>query len=254
MVLAEVRRRPCGPVAVRRVGVLVLALAACEAEDPNDYPINPGGGGGGGGGIGRDAGVDATGDGGTLLVGRVCLVSDLRALANCANVGAAGLLVTVGNRTAITSETGAFALVPPTGSGLYWRVTGAAIVPSVMELGATPVIPAIGSDAYLDLQTTNGVILSPGQGSVVLRVTRGGAPLAGAIVVASPVPQYPTFYDGANAMVWDEDATGGAGVAWLPGASTGTAAITITPPSGAAVADVLPVEDQAITYATVDVP
>ncbi|MBA3817876.1 MAG: hypothetical protein H0X17_03220 [Deltaproteobacteria bacterium] len=242
-------RRACAVVLVA-----LVAGAACEAEDSNDYPINPGGGGGGGGGIGRDASVDATGDGGTLLVGRVCLVSDLRALASCADVGAGGLLVTVGDRTASTSETGAFAVLPPTGTGLVWRVTGADIVPSIMELGATPVIPAIRSDAYLDLQSSNGVILQQGQGSIVLRVTRGGAPLPGAIVVASPTPQYATFYDGENATVWDEDATGVAGLAWLPGVSTGTAAITITPPSGAAVAEVLPVEDQAITYATVDAP
>jgi hypothetical protein len=239
-----------------RVGIaFALVLIACQQTTGDDYPIGPGGGPGGITPGQIDAADDGagTGDGG-VVNGRVCLVTDLRNLTSCANSGAGGLTVQLGSQTTSTADDGKFAIVAPAATMLVWSVSGGTIVPSLMGFGANATIPAVDATRYGDLLIANGVLLSPGQGSIVVRALQAGAPAVGALVTASPVPQYATYYDGIDMNAWDQDATGAFGVAWLTGVAVGTPTVRISPAVGSAAMIPLGVADQAITYATVELP
>jgi hypothetical protein len=224
-----------------------VLVAACSST--NNYPVLGGGGGGGNSG-GGDAGgqIDAPtdgasdavpGDGGTI-VGRVCLLSDLRDLTTCASTGAAGLTVTLGSGSATTgsattTDDGSFMLMKPAATaGLLWQVTGATIVTSSMAFGAQTRIPAVTSSDYAALQGGNGVVAAIGQGAVMARITQAGSPLAGATASASPASQqYQVYYAGSNATQWGKSATDTTGTAWLPGfASTQPAVVTVAASGG----------------------
>jgi hypothetical protein len=211
---------------------VVIVLAGCQPGLDHDVPYNAGGGGGrGAGGAKLDAAVDSAGDGGTAA--RVCLAGDARQLASCASSGAGGLTVTLGARTATTAADGSFVIVPPTGVA-SWQVSGAAIVTSQMPFVASTSIPALSTTTFADLAAGNGVLLAPGEGSIFVRVTHGGAPLAGATVTATPPARFAAFYDGTSATQWNQNSTGAFGVAWLTGVAMGTVSITVTPTGGGA--------------------
>jgi hypothetical protein len=240
---------------MRAVRALAMSagLMACEAA-VDDFPINPGGGGGASGSGAGDAAVDGD-DGGTQLAGRVCLVSDLRApTSGCATTGAQDLTVTLGTRTAMTAFDGSFTIDVPSGSNLVWRASGPAIVTSVMPFSPELVIPAVSIDRYDELLLANGILLIPGQGSLIASVIRGQASLADATALVEPAPQFATLYDGASATVWDLDATGARGTAWVTGIAEGAAVLRVTPARGTAQDAVVPVEDRAITFVTVEIP
>lgn len=240
-----------------RRAFLLAILAACNAGDGGDgFPVSPGGPGPGGTGMMLDAAaIDAPNlDALPMIAGRVCLVSDLRALTACAATGAGGITVTLGTRTAITADSGAFTIMTPAGSNLVWRATGLGVVPSVMPFGPSNSIPSIGDETYLDLQNANSIVLVAGQGSIVSRVVRNATPQSGVAASVSPLAQFPTKYDGATATAWTELATGTAGTAWIAGAALGTNVVTATPVSGTAAAENVLVEDQAITYVTIELP
>lgn len=242
----------------RRLTLIVLGIgvgAACTSK-PGDYPY--GGGGGGGGGIGsgqHDAAVhDGLAGDAAATIERVCVAADPRQLASCATTGAGGLTVTLGARQATTASDGTFALDPPSGV-VTWHVTGAAIVPSVMPFVASRIIPALATTTFADLAASNGVLLSAGQGSVFVQVIHAGAPLAGAVATATPVPQYAPYYDGSTATAWNQNATGAHGVIWLAGVPVGTTNVAVTPAGGTAHAiPGIPVEDGAITYVALEIP
>lgn len=241
---------------------LIVLACGCQQSGGDDYPPLGGGGGGGGIGGGADAAVDGNDGGGEpVILGRVCLVEDLRAVAvaesapamACDDVSAGGLLVTVGTRAAITELDGRFAIGVPSGTNLTWRVTGPNIVSSVMGFGAIAVIPAIEEARYIELLSANLATLAQDQGSIVVRLVRSGQAVAGAVAsLESPPPSNPTFYDDESDTLWDLDSTGALGLAWLPGVDIGLAQVAITA-TGSAVATV-PAEDQAITYATIELP
>jgi len=242
---------------MRRAWLAVLLAVGCGTSGGGDdeFPIDPGGGGGGG--THRDAAavVDAPLDDGALaIVGRVCLTSDLRALASCASTGAENLTVTLGGETTTTQADGTFTIARPVAADV-WRVSGGGVVPSVMPatLGS-PVIPVIASADYADLIAANFVTLVAGQGAVVARVVRAGTPVSDATATSSPLAVNPTFYDGASAATWETTATGANGVAWLPGIAAGATTISVTPQGGTATSVTAAVEDLAITYLTVAVP
>jgi hypothetical protein len=247
----------------RVLAVAVLLAGACgggggDADD--EYPLLPGGGGtganGGGNGPPSDASSDATDavDATAMIAARVCLVVDLRSLAPCASTGADGLMVTLGDESAVTAADGSFTIVAPAGANLSWTVTGASVVTSRAELSASREIPAILTDDYATLLLANGVVLSAGQGSLVTHVIDAAAPVVGATATASPVAQFATLYDGGSATIWDQDATGSFGAIWNTGLAVGSTTLTITPSGGTPVATDHTIADGAITFTTVDVP
>jgi hypothetical protein len=236
-----------------RLVPLLVVLAACQAAG-EDRPVLPGGdddesvtpGG-------RDAGIgDASQGDGSAILGRVCLLSDLRDLAGCAVTGASGLTVTLGNQTAITAADGTFIMPAPSGSTLVWRVTGTGVVPSRMAFSAVPVIPVMPDSLYNDLTLANGVIINAGQGAVVVRlVTPQGADVPGAtgnIVTAT----YPAFYDGNSASLWNQSSTGTQGVIWIPGVPAGSANLGLAV-GGATTTLPTTVDDGGITFLIVPV-
>jgi hypothetical protein len=139
--------------------------------------------------------------------------------------GCGDLTVTLGTRLATTNADGTFTIETPSGSNLVWHASGAGIVTSAMPFAAELVIPAISIDDYSDLLISNGVLLAPGQGSIVARVVRGTAAVADAIASVNPAPQFPPFYDGSSATVWDRDSTGELGTIWITGAALGATSV-----------------------------
>lgn len=236
--------------------LLVLALVGCQGGSEM-YPVDPGGPNPGGVGMMVDAAsIDAPDpDAGNFLMGRVCLVTDVRGL-DCAGSGAGGITVTLGTNSALTTATGAFSIVTPTGSNLVWRATGTDMVKSVMAFGPSKTIPIISTQTYLDLQNSSSVTINPGMGSIFARVVKGAAatPQAGATATVDPVAAFAIKYDGNAPLNWTELSTGAAGTVWIPGAGPGANTVTITPASGATAMEMLTVEDQAITYATIALP
>jgi len=255
------------------VGVCV-GLAACQNNGGgDDYPIGGGGNNGAssGGGHGSDGGIDAaTGDAGTPIAGRVCLLSDLRqigATASCSTTKAGGLIVTLGNRTATTAVDGKFTINAPAGSSLTWRVTGdgkaagtVQLQPSVMPLGLDPTIPAIAAGDYTNLLSQNEMVTADQQGAVIVRVLKNGAPAVGATATSSPQAQRLALYDSSSAVTWSDAVTGTStkGIVWFANLP-----LNATPPTTAAISvketssstPVLTsglVENQSITFLTVE--
>jgi hypothetical protein len=238
---------------MRRLAGLLLLFAPGCSDLPEDYPVAPGGWAPGGNN-GRDSGVDDSGDGGAMIAGRVCVVGDLRDLETCAVADAGGLTVSLGTRTATTAEDGAFTILAPAGSNLVWRVTGPTLITTVMPFGAVTKIPAVTDATFGAVLAGSGVVLSVGQGSLVARVVQAGQPVTGAIAVAAPDPQYDPYYDGDSATAWDQDSTGPAGLVWLTGVPVGMSMVTAMRAGGGNVAATHLVEDQAITFATLEIP
>lgn len=242
-----------GPV--MRLAALLALVAGCSGGT-DDYRVVPGGPS-----HPSTPMVDAppadtgTGDG-AALAGRVCVITDLRKPSTgCLSTGAAGITVTLGTATTLTAADGSFAIAPPQGTGLVWHVGAEDLIPSVIPLTTSTTLPIVTTQTYLDLQNGNTVIVNSGEGSVVLYLVNAGAPLAGGTVTSNPVASYPAMGDQANPTNWVAGETGPLGASWTPGIIAGTTRMTVTPPAGLAVVTIdVPVEDGAITFATVAIP
>jgi hypothetical protein len=241
--------------ATMRIAALLVSLVGCHTSGGDDYhvisggddhPINPM--------------VDAKpADGvvvdGSMLVGRVCVVTDVRTpTVGCATTGAANITVTLGTETTMTADDGSFMLMPPSGAGLVWHTSGTNLVSSVIPLTTSNFLPMVSVQTYLDLENGNSVIVNSGQGSVFLYVRQTALPLADATTEVSPPGSFLTLGDRANATNWVQGATGALGVSWTPGIDVGPATLTVTPPVGTAAMIDVPVEDGAITFATLVIP
>jgi hypothetical protein len=240
---------------IAALGLLVgLGLVGCEGG--RDYPITTGG---------DDHPINPMADGrpadgivgdGAMSVGRVCVISDLRTpAAGCRITGAANITVKLGTATTLTADDGSFMIVAPSGSGLAWRTSGTNLVPSVIPLTTSNVLPMISDIDYLALQNSNSVIINSGQGSAVLYVSRADMPVPGATTAVSPqLPPFGSLGDRANATNWVLGETGPKGVSWTPGLTAGPTTLTVTPPVGDAAMITVPIEDGAITFATLVIP
>lgn len=240
-----------------RIAMLLVLLVGCKA-DGGDYPITTGG---------DDHPINpmvdgrpadgVIGDGGTMITGRVCVITDLRSPATgCKASGAANITVQLGTETAMTADDGSFMLVPPIATGLVWRTRGTDLVDSVVPLTTSFILPMVSVQTYLDLQNSNSVIVNSGQGSVFVYVRKTGVALAGATTVTAPLPTFASLGDRTTATNWVQGETGPLGVSWTAGITAGTASLVITPPGQEVTAGqvIVPVEDGAITYATLAFP
>jgi hypothetical protein len=231
------------------VASLVL-LMGC-GRDVEMYPVNPGGGGGTGGTGMPDAPI--TIDGSTTITGRVCLLSDARSPTACASSGADALTVTLGSSTATPSADGTFSIARPSGSGLVWRVSGTGIVGAAMEQASGMTIPAISTALYADMTTTNMAINNNGTGAIIAQLTHGGAAVANATALPSPLPDGNVYYDGISATEWSLDVTGSYGVVWVPGMTPGTAQLTINGSVQGTVTGI-PVFADTVTFVPAEIP
>lgn len=233
----------------------VLLLVGCQSSGGDDFPVVPGGDDT----VitpAADAPYDvASTDGATSLTGRVCVLVDRRNLTSCTTADASGITVGLGTSTAVTATDGSFTIAAPQESNLVWLVTASGFVTTVMPLGTVHLLPFVSSQGYDEALLDNGVILQAGQGSLVTRVLRNGAPAVGVTATVDPPSQYGPLYDGTNPVVWDRDATGTAGVVWFPDVLEGSATLALMPPAAAApVTLALPIVEGAITFATVGIP
>jgi hypothetical protein len=232
----------------------LLLLVACKEPSNDDFPVQPGGPGGSGDRLDAST-LDAFDpDAGMQINGRVCLVTDLRAPLACAATGAAGITVTLGTRTATTAADGSFKIAAPSGTGLVWRTSASDLVTMLTPFGVSTTIPSITLDAWSDILNSNGVMLVTGEGSIIARVVKGTTLQMGARAASTPAARFATLYDGPTALAWRDVSTGPAGTAWIPGAPVGANTLQITPAAGTGAMQSVPVEDQAITYVTVDLP
>jgi hypothetical protein len=187
-----------------------------------------------------------------MLGGAACVLSDLRMLTACTPNAASGLTVAIGTASVTTNSDGSFTIEKPA-DATEWIVSGTGIVTSHIPFDpkdTTRRLPAMKDTDYNDLLLANGVVQQAGQGSLVVHaVTSTGSAVLGATAAVNGSGAQ-TFYDGSDATVWDTDATGANGIAWLPTSPTGPQTLLVTAQSGTKSFDASIVE-QAITFVTV---
>lgn len=230
---------------------LLLFSTACAGDD--DYQVNaddPGSGG-----------VVSTGST-AQLTGRVCVVNDARAMAQCATTGAGGLAVSAGSVATTTADDGTFALDLPTAFTGQVAVSGAGVTPTfapsaafqnAIATNAMASVPVLNADAYQQMLLATGVQSTVGSGAIIASVTRGGLPVSGATITTTPAASGGAFYEGATPTGFDGVATGQSGIAWAPGVASGTASINVTSDSGETLVGGVQVVDGGLTLTEVPI-
>jgi hypothetical protein len=211
-----------------RTFLLIAALVGGCTDPHEHYPVLPG------------SPVPATGSTGEttiIIAGRACvIVDDLRDFVTCSPTAGANLTVAVGNQRVVTAADGTFRIVAsPNIDMTQFIVTGAGVIPSVTAVTSlTPPtatvinLPVASADMFGRVLAANGIVLTQGSGSIVGTLTRGGAPITGLTVTATPSPAFGPFFDGSTPTVWTLDATGVRGVFFAPGVAVGGANLTFT--------------------------
>jgi hypothetical protein len=240
----------------------VALLFACNTTSA--FPTLPGGGGGGGhGGTGSDVGVDAAaGPDANVISAQACSLTDLRVWNTCANGGAGGLLVTLGDGSAITGDDGTFTLPAQSGTNLVWTISGSgflttqmAYVPSIVE------IPIVTQALLTPIEADSGVTdLDDGQ--VFVAITSSDAPVLNEVGKSTPIANQ-TFYDDVTDDTWGQIETESHGIVWFSGVTAGFANIEVQPASfvgsdgsgsGYGVATGVPVTNGQLTFVELVVP
>lgn len=252
---------------MRLVFGLLAFTAACSGDDGGMFPVGGNGNdggftlpdgrtGGGGTDAATDAGADATplATDAALFDGRVCLLTDVRDFETCATTGAGGLTVRLGTATTTTAADGRFTIAAQTGAGLVWRITGANIVSSYEPLADyfIPTMLKTDFDAMRAASADPDVTLVPGEGSMMVFVSRNGAGVSG-ITATSSAAFYKPFYDGSTEYAFTQTSTMSAGIIWVPGMDVGNGSISVfegasTTPSGTASG---PIFDGGVTFANI---
>ncbi|MEO8704964.1 MAG: hypothetical protein ABI867_33230 [Kofleriaceae bacterium] len=195
------------------------------------------------------------------VMAHVCLVTDLRNITTCDSGGPGAQLVTLGNQVRTTSPNGTFMFVPPTGTDLFWHVSGNGIRSSRMNLRRAangdlimPIsIPVIGEAAYQTLFAANGGVEAANQGALVIQFIRDAPPGPLAGVTVSGIGTLEVLYDGVSPTIWDTDETGPRGMAWIPSVPAGMHTYDAAPQIGNGPVDrPFVVEDATITFDIVE--
>jgi len=224
---------------------LAVLLVGCADRVDDDYPVLPG------------HGFGVPGQTSGAISGRVCLImADPRALATCAETGADNLTVSLGGVTATTAANGGFSLIPPAGSNLAFTVSGPSIVTSSQPFSPTNVIPAINADLFDQVLAANGIVLTPGSGSIFGSVLSRGVPAAGVTAASTPSPAFGPFFDGTTPTSFTLNATGARGVVFLPGVTVGPASVRFSDLSSESetTVDGIQVVDGGITFVDAVLP
>src|ERR1041385_5413432 len=224
-----------------RILIACILFTACAGNDDGDYPILPG-----------SYQSPPAGGTGARINGRVCMLGDPRALGECADTGAGGLVVTLGGSTATTADNRAFVMAQPELPGaLSFSVTGDNIISSSQVFAPTNTIPVLNADLFGQLLADNGITLSQGSGSIFASVlTRGGMPAQGVTAASTPSPAFGPFFDGTTPTAWTLNGTGARGVVFFPGVTLGGTNLTFTDlaTSNETTVDGVQVVDGGITF------
>jgi hypothetical protein len=194
--------------------VLLLALAACQ-NGGDDFPVVPQGGPAPGAGGGSTV----------VIVGRVCVLTDPRVFTSCVDTGAQNITVTVGNQVTTTAVDGSFVVNTPTATDAgptTITVSGVGIIPSSQTLTPAAVVPALREELFSRVLAANGIVLTPGSGSIMATVVRNGQPVRGVTAISTPSPAFGPFFDGTTPTAFTLNGTGAEGVVFLPGLSPTT--------------------------------
>jgi hypothetical protein len=206
---------------MNRLAFLVVAAslaAGCATDGDDDRPVIP-------------QNEFPTNPGGARVLGRVCVASDLRAMA-CSTGGAGGFTVAAGTVSTQTAADGTFELTAPTTTDATFTVTSAGpaggirLVPTSSAFSTNVIVPAIDADVFARMLSSNGILLDDGTGTVIARVTRNGVPVSGVTASSSVTSPFGPFFDGTSADVFGLDGTGAFGTVIFPGLTAGTTDLT----------------------------
>lgn len=183
------------------------------------------------------------GQSGGQIVGRVCLASDLLTLGTCSGTGAGGLVVSLGNATAVTTASGTFAIARPiatdAGTPTFFTVSGPTIVTAVQPVATATttttanVISAVDTTFFNSLLVANSLTIAPGAGSIVGTVLRRGLPVSGVTAVLTPATTAGPFFEGVTPTALTTNATGARGIVFFPGVNLGPVSMTLSDLSSA---------------------
>jgi hypothetical protein len=236
---------------------VVLLSAACASNSGSEFPIEPqtSGTGASSGGLLPDA---AVGDGGILgdgvIIGRVCVRGSLFTDA-CATAGAGGLVVRLGDQSAVTTSNGTFAITPTSTAEAAFVVSGPDVVTTSQALNARAQINVLRQQAFDDMVVSNNVFLPTNSGSIVATVFREGVPVSGVTAASTPSPAFGPFFDGPVPEPWVTNATGVRGIVWFPGVIAGPAEVSFnTLTGGSAIVGGIQVINGGITMIETPLP
>jgi hypothetical protein len=233
-----------------------LLLAACFSEDrrPTVPDFD--------GGLRRDAAVDPP-DGPpdappdappVKITGSVCLLTDLRDLASCDPIGPGQLEIVLGSKTTTSAAgTGAFS-IELDAAATHWTVRdpGGGARVSLVTFDPTKLtgvsLPIIADARYDALIAANGIVEAKAEGAAVMFHLRAGNPLPGVVLTGGGTVRY----DGTDAVIWDTDATGARGMAWVTNLAAGSVVLRSDISVGMDRDTELSIEADAITYHVVD--
>ncbi len=189
----------------------LVMLAACTDSGP-DFPVTTQGGAPPGGAVTVP----------TVIIGRVCVLTDPRLLTSCITTGAQNLTVTVGNQVATTGPSGGFVVNAPSDTTTpniirTVTVTGTGIIPSSQVVTPNLLVPVLNENLFSQVLAANGIVLTPGSGSIIASVTRGGIPVQGVTAISTPSPAFGPFFDGTSPTAFTLNGTGAQGVALFAG-------------------------------------
>jgi hypothetical protein len=239
--------------------VLAMLVAGCVNDD-TDFPVTTQGG----------PAPNGSGGGTSTVTGHVCVVSDPRFLTQCVTTNLDGMTVTlttpttngVVTTTSTTTADGTFvintpAVTAPTGPTIF-TITGPTIIASSQPLTPTVNIPVITTDLFNQIAAANGIALTEttGTGSIIATVTRGGLPVSGVQVAATPTSAFGPFFDGTSPTGFTLNGTGVQGVSLLSGFHSGPVNLTFNDPGFATETTVggVQVIDGGITFVEGNLP
>jgi hypothetical protein len=101
-------------------------------------------------------------------------------------------------------------------------VSGVGIIPSSQTLTPAAVVPALREELFSRVLAANGIVLTPGSGSIMATVVRNGQPVTGVTANSTPSPAFGPFFDGTTPTAFTLNGTGAEGVVFLPGFSPRT--------------------------------
>lgn len=204
--------------------ILFATVVGVSCAGDDGYPIHPQGSPPVVGSA--DPGQPAT------ITGRICRLEDLRDPTSCADGDLGGLVVTLGDETAITDPDGTFTIDTSPGSLQSFGVSGAGVVPTTTPFSSSTLIRAVDADVFARTFTSNGILLPPDTGSVLGTLVRGGLPAVGVTVTSNPTPAFGPFFDGAEPNTFTLVETGAFGTVLLPGVAAGPTSLTFTDGAG----------------------
>jgi hypothetical protein len=239
--------------------VLAMLVAGCVNDD-TDFPVTTQGG----------PAPNGSAAGTSTVTGHVCVVSDPRFLTQCVTTNVDGMTVTlttpttngVVTTTTTTRADGTFVINAPVATAAtgptVFTITGPSVVASSQLLTTTINIPVITTDLFDQIAAANGIALTDrtGTGSIIAQVRRGGVPVSGVQVAATPSPAFGPFFDGTSPTGFTLNGTGVQGVSLLSGFTVGPVNLTFNDPALASVSTVggVQVVNGGITFVEGNLP